>query len=376
MQTYKLNYLLYIFLCVSVFGFSQANTGESLIVVHYDESNKANLGQLIYRYNFVNNVYAGREQIISVNGRKDNKDYIRCDKGENTLYQNRYLISAIGNVIDLKEKKVLYDGSAKLVRCSNDSVIFYVNDIFKGKYYSFFDLTTHIYSEIKSLTFRAIPGQDVEFDQSKSPYKLEYFPEGKPKVLLMADAGHGGVTSMGKKADIPIYWINHNTFLFPNIKITDLEGTIVKYDLLTKTAKVLGTFNSTQKVPATYKLNKGSNGLIEFYFKEKLFLINPVKETMLQSNFQEVDANFSIEVEAKSTGRSVYYKGKDIGKNHFQLYNFKSSTNYAAIVKEIVMGDESYQQGMSVFNISKMKWESIDAEEVANLVGWIKNSKL
>ena len=73
--------------------------------MHYDESNKANLGQLIYRYNFVNNVYAGRDQIISINGRKDNKDFVRCDKGENTLYKNRYLISGIGNVIDLSEKK-------------------------------------------------------------------------------------------------------------------------------------------------------------------------------------------------------------------------------------------------------------------------------
>ena len=39
-------------------GFAQAD--ESLIVVHLDDANKENYGQLIYRYNFVNNVYAGR----------------------------------------------------------------------------------------------------------------------------------------------------------------------------------------------------------------------------------------------------------------------------------------------------------------------------
>ena len=120
-----MKFLLFIFLCCPVFGFSQ-NTGESLIIVHYDESNKVNLGQLIYQYNFINNVYAGREKILSVNGKKDGKDYIRCDKGENTLYKDRYLISNIGNIIDLKEKKVLYDGTGKLVRCSNDSIIFFI----------------------------------------------------------------------------------------------------------------------------------------------------------------------------------------------------------------------------------------------------------
>ena len=43
-----------------------------------------------------------------------------------------------------------------------------------------------------------------------------------------------------------------------------------------------------------------------------------------------------------------------------------------AIVKEILMGDESYQQGISIFNVSKMKWEAVDGEQVASLVGWIK----
>ena len=366
-----MKFLLFIFLTMSVFGFSQ-NTGEALIVVHYDEGNKINLGQMIYQYNFVNNVYAGRELLLTVNGRKEGKDYVRVDKGESTLYQDRYLISSVGNIIDLKEKKVVYDGTGKLVRCSNDSIIFYINDIFKGKYYTYFDTKKGVYAEIKSLTFKALVGQDVEFDRSKSPYKLEYFPRGKPKVLLMADAGHGGISSKEKKADIPMYWIDNNTFIFPYVKITDLEGSIVKYNLLDKTAKVLGTFNSTSKNPTSYKLSSSANCVVEFYFKDKLYCINPVKETMLQSNFKEVDKNFSIEVEPKSYGRLIYFKGKEVGKNHFQIPNFKSSTNYAAIVKEILMGDESYQQGISIFNVSKMKWEAVDGEQVASLVGWIK----
>jgi hypothetical protein len=101
-------------------------------------------------------------------------------------------------------------------------------------------------------------------------------------------------------------------------------------------------------------------------------LIHPIKETMLLSNYKEIDNNFSIEVQSKSTGRSIYFKGKEIGKNHFDLKNFKASANYAAIVKEIIMGDEAYQQGLAVYNIVKNKWENIDAEEVASLVGWIK----
>lgn len=355
-----------------MWSYAQNSTDESLIVVHYDVTNKTNLGQQIYRYDFVNNVYAGREELLTVIGIKDNKDYVRFDKGENTLYKNRYLVSGIGNVIDLQEKKVVYDGTGKLVRCSNDSIIFFINDIFKGKYYAYFDIKTNAYAEIKSLTFKPIKGQEVEFDMNKSPYKLWYYPQNKPKEILMEDAGHGGVNSKDRKTDIPIYWVDNNTFIFPNIKITDLEGSIVKYDILAKTSKVIGTFNSTANVPATYQLTSGIDHYIEFYFKNKLYYINPTKETMLLSNFKEVDKNFSVEVEPKSTGRAIYYKGKNIGRNHFQIQNFKISTGYAALMKEIVMGDESYQQGLWVFNIPKLKWENIDAKDIASLVGWIK----
>ena len=93
---------------------------------------------------------------------------------------------------------------------------------------------------------------------------------------------------------------------------------------------------------------------------------------MLMSNFKEVDKNFSVEVEPKPKGRAVYHKGKEIGRYHFDLKNFKASENHAVLLKEIIMGDESYQQGMSVYNVTNSKWESVDGEEVAALVGWIK----
>ncbi len=369
---YKLKFFKYIFVLLVFSGYAQ-NSSESLIAIHYDTDSKADLKQNIYKYTFTNNVFAGREKLLTVVGRKNDKDYVRFDQGTNTIYQDRYLISSIGNIVDLKEKKVLHDGTGKLVKCSNDSIVFYTNDIFKGKYYSYYDLKTNKYSEIKSLTFKAIVGQDVELDRTKSPYKLNYYPANKPKVVLMEDAGHGGISSNYKLGGIPIYWVDENNFIFPNVKITNLEGAIVKYNLQTKTLKEIGTFNSTSNLAPNYKIEKSANSsLLEFYFKDKLYLINPIKETMLISNYRDLENNYSIEVVEKPSGRLVFLKGKEIGKIHFALNNFKSSAHYAAIVKEIVMGDESYQQGLAVYNTYSSKWENIDAEEVASLVGWVK----
>ncbi len=365
---------LLIYICIFLFfsSFAQEGATESLIVVHYDTEGTNELRQTIYRYDFEDNVFAGKEKIVTVVGKKDGKDYLRFDNAENTIYKDRYLISNTGNIVDLKEKKVLYDGTAKLVRCSSDSVIFFTNDAFKGKYYSYFDLKTNTYHEIKKPAFKPILGQEVEFDRTQSPYKLLYYPPNKPKEVLMEDAGHGGVSTKFKLGGIPIFWVDNHTFIFPNIKITNLEGSIVKYDLKTKQAKEIGTFNSNATVSPGYRIEKTKSSFVEFYFKDKLYLINPVKETMLLTNYKEFDGNFSVEVIGKSTGRGVWYKGKEVGRNHFEIKNFKTSPGYAAIVKELMMGDELYQQGISIFNITKSKWEDIDAERVASLAGWIK----
>lgn len=366
--------LIYIclFFTLSLHAQNNGNNEDFLIVIHPEGDPGPDMKQSIYSYKFINNVYAGREKLLTVTGKKDGKDYIRLDGGENTIYKNRYLISGIGNIIDLKEKKVLHDGSARLVYCANDSIVFYTNDIFKGKFYSYFDLKTNTYSEIKNLTFKPIPGQDVEFDRTKSPYKLLYYPPNKPKVVLMEDAGHGGVSTTHKLGGIPIYWLDNDIFIFPNIKVSNLEGALVKYNLQTRSAKEIGTFNSSSSLSSNFKFIKTKTPLVEFYFKDKLYLINPAKETMLPTNYKECDAGFSIELSPKPTGRGVWFKGKEIGRNHFEPKNFKSCANYAAIVKELVMGDESYQQGLGVYNAVTNKWENVDAEDVLSLVGWIK----
>ena len=60
------------------------------------------------------------------------------------------------------------------------------------------------------------------------------------------------------------------------------------------------------------------------------------------------------------------------GKQALRLEKFKASDNYAALLREVVMGEETYQQGIAVYSTALMKWESIDGEEVAAMVGWLK----
>jgi hypothetical protein len=358
---------------LSVMGFSQTKLNESLVVVAYDSNGKSNFKQVILKYNFINYVYSGRDTLMKIDGKKDGKDYLRFDEGVNTLYRNRYLISSKGCILDLHTRSVLRDAPANVVKLTNDSVIYCINDVFSGSYYSLFNLTTGKYSDISQPGFKPLIGQHVEVDQKTSPYKLVYYPKGKTKVILMEDAGHGGVSSIEKKAEVPVFWIDEESFLFPNIKITDIEGSLIKYNLNSRTSKVIGSFNSTTSIPTAYAFRNVSNNLVEFAFKDKFYLINPVKETMLATFYKDFDFDFSVSTELKPSGRSIFHKGIEIGKNYFELHNFKTSNNHAAIACNAKMGGSATKRELAVYSVFKAKWESINVDHFLSIAGWIVN---
>lgn len=363
--------VIFALFCFSIVAQSQS---ESLIVIHYDEESKLDLTQHIYKYNFVNYAYIGREKIVSVKGRLNNKDYIRLDKGKSIIYKNRYLVSTSGKVIDLFEKKVLHDGTAKFVKCSNDSIIFFTNDLFKGKFYSVFDISTKVYTEVKSLTYNPIIKQDVEFDVSETPYKLFFYPKEKQKILILKDAGHGCSNLLNKQNDIPIYWIDQDNFIFPNVKISNIEGVIQKCNLKTNQIYDIGKFSSLASNDCNFNFtNSGEPAQLEFCFKDKIYKINLIQESMEQLEMKNLSNGFSASITFDSNGRRVFYNRKEVGILNFALSNAVTSANYFAAVKDIVVGGDYFQNGLSVYNIHQLKWEFIKADEIASLVGWINN---
>lgn len=370
--------LLAALLALPVVALSQ-NVNYSLIVIHVDPGGKGEFKQMVYSYHFLNGHFQGREELLSFKGRikegNKERDYIRTDLGTNMLYKNRYLITGIGNIIDLQEKKVLFDQKANVVRCSNDSVIYYTNDAFKGKYYSIYNLGTKQYSEVKSLTFKAIPGQDIEFDKSAPPFKLYFYPVDKPKVVLMTDAGYGQtISGESRKPDPQVWWLDKNNFVFTQFNKENTEISFVKVGIDTKASSVIGK-GTIQPQNATGFFEAVSKGQSQYTFGDKKFLVDVDKNTVTDMPFSNPDNGFSVECKNNSYGHIIKLNGKDIGKQHFQMKNFKAAPEIAGLVKELVVGTESYQQGIAVWNNSKPGWENVDADEVLAVIGWIKENK-
>ena len=351
---------------------AQETNKHALIVVHVDIPVRAEFKQRIYAYHFLNGHFTGREELLTVDGKRGGRDYIRTDLGPCTLYKERYMITGIGNIIDLKEKKVLFDGRAQLVRCSNDSAIFYTNDFQKGKYYSVYNFKTSTYGEVKNLTFKAKIGQDVEFDKTSTPYKLFLYPANKPKVELVKDAGYGQKTNDGKKPDPSMWWIDNNNFVYAHYNAENTEVSFNKVNVDSKKITPLGTvpFKAGLKNPV---FTQEDRNVVTLNYGDKIIAINTKIDKVENLDFTYPVNGFAAEVKNSPKGRRVLMmnNNKELGQYPFQLKNFKSNDVMVALVREILVGTESYQQGMAVWNYDQKKFEKVDADEVLTLVGWI-----
>jgi hypothetical protein len=106
-------------------------------------------------------------------------------------------------------------------------------------------------------------------------------------------------------------------------------------------------------------------------FGAKQILVDAEAKVVNDLVYSNPSNGFSFELKSNSYGHLIELNDKEIGKAHFQAKSFKTEKNIAAIVKELVLGTESYQQGLGVWDLNKQIFKTVDAEEVLVLVGFI-----
>ncbi len=346
----------------------------TLIVSQFDVQNAATVTQDIYKYNFENGLFTTKEKIITVQGKKDGKEFIRTDIGTNTLVKNRWIITGAGNIIDIVDKKVVSSNKAEIVRMSNDSVVLYTNDIFKGKFYAVLDCKSGKYGEVKSVLFKAKLGQDIEVDYATKNRQIWLYPVNKEKQLLVKDAGYGEIVVGAKNhSDIPVFWIDNNSFLFPYYNISQNEATIIKYDVSKKTETKVSVIKDLHANHQNSYFTKDGLGNLEYVCSKGKVLIDYKNNKASDVVFEHIGNNFDVEYKTQAYGHLIKFNKSEIGKYHFDLKNVKSCNAAIALHNQLKVGEEVYPQGIAYWNTTLNKWKKIEADEVASIIGWIEN---
>lgn len=349
----------------------------SLIIAVYDGQAATNHVVHLKRITFVNGIPGGTEAIMDVVTQQpgDRVPRIRFDLGANKIHRNRWIITSYGNVIDIQQKKILVDAHDQFVRASGDSIVFYTNDIARGKFYSVLDLTTGIYAPVKSASFRALAGQDVQADCTLKNFKIYYYPPSAQKVELVKDAGFGEDVSLipQAKPTCPIFWIDNDNFLYPYYAPAHDYVTIMKVNFSSKTQEKIGAID---KLPENHQLSsfyKNNDGDIIYSCARGYYKVDPAKKEVVELQFFPAGNGFSVAVnETDKKGRAIRHGDQEVGTYFCSPSLTATATGLIAFPYEIVLGDEHYLQGAAIYSTATKQWKTIGDSDLSAVVGWIE----
>lgn len=364
--------LLVVYFVLANACFSANPPKQSLLVVQLDPESSENYLQHLVRYHFLDGKYVSKDTILSVPSmRKDVKGaYVRFDIGTNRVYRNRYVVTGIGNIIDVEKKKLLLDQKDQFIKFSGDSLVFYTNDIFKGKYYSVFDLKTEKYTKVESLTYKAIVGGNIEADCSEKPYKIWLYDITDKRELLVEDAGD--VEVKGPKQNyVPYFWLSKTSFLYA--KTSTQSGKTAIYKVSTdKTQELIGQVEALQYFGNVGFYTDEEGGIVFSSAKAK-YKVDLDKKSVTKLSFIPVGNKFYAELDENPVqGRRIKDGDAEIGKYFLSIANVKTTEKMLALSYEMAVGDERYPQGIMLWNRDSKAWEKLDVPDIGSVIGWIQ----
>ncbi len=367
--------LLFSFFMLATGFLTDSQKKYCLIYAVYDEQAAQNHIVHIRKVPFNGGLPGATENVMDVVTQQasDNLPRIRFDLGANQIYRNRWIITSYGNVIDLQQKKILVDSHDQFVRASGDSIVFYTNDIIRGQFYSVLDLISGKYNQVKSLSFHALPGKDVEPDCTNKIYKIYYYPPSAEKVEIVRDAGYGEDVSLieGGRQQLPIYWVDNDDFIYPNYSSDHGFVSIMEVSVSNKTEVKIGDIDQLPENHQLSRFYKNADGQVVYACARGNFGIDVNSKKLSEMLFISAGHGFSIaENEVAKTGRAIQNNNQVIG-NYFCDPDLAVTANgYIAFPYEIVLGQEHYLQGVQVYSSATTQWKSIGDSDLSAVIGW------
>jgi hypothetical protein len=372
--------LQFFIIFISVFitsSFTPDQKKVSLLIAEFDGNASVNHLQHLVKYVYVDGIINSREVITSLpTQKKDAKDdYVRFDIGKNRIYRNRYVISGIGNVIDIKTRKLLVEERGDFVAFNGDSIIFHTNDIFKGKYYSILNLKTEKYEKVENPNYNPLPRPDVEVDETVKPFNITaYYINGK-KDVLVKDAGYGEAQPLigdDVKRKFQIFWLDNSSFLYANFTKNQQSVTIYKVNL-NKMVEKIATIDAVPATAENAHFEFAEDKSIIFSCGKGRFIIDLKKKQAIKLEYEAIGNNFFIQAdENPQYGRIIKYGETEIGKKWARIDNNKTTEGYTAFQIDLVISKEHFPQGVAVWNATAKKWNTLDISFLADIIGWVE----
>jgi hypothetical protein len=340
-----------------------------LILAEYGKDTDGDQTQTLVRYRFKAGVLISREPLIS---RKTEE--LRFDLGKNQIYQNRYIITNWGDIVDLASKQLLLKSKGELIRLDGDSVIIRVDRLGEEEGLFAFNFSSHEYREIKQKEFYEAP--------SLSCKEAQFSPNGRVSahgcndgIWLQYRNGRkkrleGSFSREGTPACSDMYtpaflWVNDNQIL------TQIRnGHLVLVDLNNKIESLV-TLPDFERPACGPEFRRDQNNQIYYEAIDKAWHINIEKRRFEPYLWEGVGNRFDVEFQRNNAyGHRIRYHGEEIGQ--YWCDSAHTIPGHIAIAFGPVGSNLGYPEGVKVWSSENSQWTTIKPDWLVDIIGWVE----
>ena len=360
---------------------------QALIVAEY-RVDSPKIGNFTYltAYHFSDGAFVSKDTLVGYpTSRKGYLgSYVRFDLGSNFIHQNRYVISGVGNVIDMKERRLLLGETDQFIEAYGDTILFHRDNIFTGTGFMVLNLKTGKYGFInhkereRDNRYSPDKKQFLEVDQSAIPYKIKLTQTAtKKSQVVVADAGSGpNLFTDSQFPTIFTYWLNDTEFLYSVHRIkypitgeikSDVELRV--YNTLTGVNSFFDKLDSLEKLWSNDRILKDGIGqLIYRSSSMEKFLLDTAARKLRPYTAWQYGHDFSADNSAHDFGELLLYQEKEIGR----LWCTDITITNKAIAVSYGEQDSNlgYPAGIKVWTPQSGKWITVDLPWFCTIIGW------
>ena len=377
-----------------IFSCGNTTRKNSLLIAEFrkDDDGLGNFTYLV-SYNFTDGKMVSKDTILSAPTSKGQYQgsYVRYELGQNFVYKNRYVISAIGNVIDVKTKSLVMEESDDFIEARGDSIIFHRNTINETGYL-ICDLKNRTYEFVNDKNFLNVKGINspnhrwgLEIDKSEIPYKIILYDDKNRKSVIVNDCGIGTSLSIyaSTLSNIPLFWLDNQNFLYASfstlgsrIHLDSAIATaiIYKINIETKISEIVSIIDSVPLSLSQSSFFIDPLDRIIFYCEKGDFEIDIQNKKAIPYIMSSVGNDFSIENNRNENyGSIIAFFGKEIGRVWCNYYNAKTTKGFIGVEYGEIGSNLGYPKGVRVWNNLTNKWKDIEIPYMSGIIGWIEN---
>lgn len=346
-------------------------TKVSLIVVEYQEGySGTGIYTHLVSYNFEDGNLIEKDTIISSTFEEI---YYGCIFGGDIILDNQYVITALGNIIDLKLNSLIKEKDGRYLYRRDSILVFDSDRDIEENSYSEFNLRTLEYNKIEDEFFTS--KRELHSPDDKYKIVMEDFTDkitligrdNTVEVLVENVYGTPMAIYSSTISNIPILWIDSLSILYADFK---LKTEIRLINIKDKTNSLITTIDSIPAGASHSMLYRDALDNVIFSCSKGKFEIDIKNASHKFYKYIKLDHNFSVQTFSDSVGSEIWSHNHKIGKLWCSSYRTKVANGYIALVYGEAGSNLGYPKGVKVWSELNHKWTTIDIPRFCEIVGW------